>query len=221
MELQKHESAPPVSGKEERGLALAVNEPQLFKQPVEGIKEVLRYCFVLVGLRANNFPDDTEKAVLINWIYNNYGGHTLSEIKLAFEMAVAGKLDVEVNTYENFSVLYFSNIMNAYQLWSREAIKHAVKPYVEPVVLDVSDADYLHSVREVYKATGKRSLIPELAYKMLEQEINLTREEKIEIKRKVVEVNSEASELEIKLMCKQYAVEKYFNDRVSKDTEGI
>jgi len=75
---------------------------------------------VLVGIKAHNVPNDREKAVLLQFIQNNYGGHTPAEIRLAFDLAVAGELDVEdVKCYENFSPLYFASIMNAYRKWAR------------------------------------------------------------------------------------------------------
>jgi hypothetical protein len=97
-------------------------------QSVESLKEVLRYCMLLVGLRAKNFPANAEKEVLIQFIFDQYSGHTVEEIKLAFDMAVAGKLDVEdVNCYENFSPIYFGKIMNAYRKWAAQQYRQEVK----------------------------------------------------------------------------------------------
>lgn len=42
-------------------------------------------------------------------------------------MAIQGKLGIdesEVTCYENFSVAYFTKIMNAYRVWSAEAARH-------------------------------------------------------------------------------------------------
>lgn len=87
---------------------------------IEPLKQALRYAMVLVGIKANNVPNDREKAVLLQFIQNNYGGHTPAEIRLAFDLAVAGELDVDdVKCYENFSPLYFASIMNAYRKWAR------------------------------------------------------------------------------------------------------
>ena len=95
---------------------------------VEPLKQALRYAMVLVGIKANNVPNDREKSVLLEFIVNNYGGHTPTEIRLAFDLAIAGELDVEdVKCYENFSPLYFASIMNAYRKWARP--KHGeIKP---------------------------------------------------------------------------------------------
>lgn len=85
----------------------------------EEIKQVLRYSMVLVGLRANNMPTDEEKFVLLNFIKLNYGNFGVAEIKIAFEMAVAGKFQIDVKCYENFSCEYFGRIMNAYSEFAR------------------------------------------------------------------------------------------------------
>jgi hypothetical protein len=91
---------------------------------------------VLVGIKANNVPNDREKSVLLQFIVNNYGGHTPSEIRLAFDLAISGDLDVEdVKCYENFSPLYFASIMNAYRKWARP--KHGeIKPIEKELTPD-------------------------------------------------------------------------------------
>lgn len=87
---------------------------------IEPLKQALRYAMVLVGIKAHNVPNDREKAVLLQFIQNNYGGHTPSEIRLAFDLAVSGQLDVDdVKCYENFSPLYFASIMNSYRRWAK------------------------------------------------------------------------------------------------------
>lgn len=96
----------------------------------EPLKEALRYIMLLVGLRANNIPNEEEKLVLINYIGKHYGGHSPEEIRLAFEMAINGELEInpsDVKCYENFSVLYFSSIMNAYRKWSAQQYNQSIK----------------------------------------------------------------------------------------------
>ena len=82
---------------------------------------------ILVGLRGNNLPTDEEKFVLISFIKSNFANQTVAEIKLAFEMAVAGKFQVDVKTYENFSCEYFSRIMNAYLNFARTETRSIAK----------------------------------------------------------------------------------------------
>lgn len=118
----KQESSVPKSGEEQK-FALALAEPRIRQVSEESLKGVLRYVMVLIGLRAQNYPDDIEKQILLNFIAENYGGHTPAEINLAFEMAITRKLEVEAKCYENFSVAYFVSIMEAYRAWAREQIK--------------------------------------------------------------------------------------------------
>lgn len=143
---------------DEQQLIEALKEPQLLNAPVERLKEALRVAMVKVGLRAANWPKDEEKLLLIKHILENYGGHTADEIGIAFDMALAGKLNLphsEVVCYENFSCLYFSTIMNAYRDWSEQAYKENVK---EPVMIehkeDISDVamqDWYNTIAADYK----------------------------------------------------------------------
>jgi len=81
----------------------------------ESIKMSLRYIFTLVGLKGENLPSELQKMVLMEFIESEFGWMTPEEMKLAFRMAVAGKLDVEVNHFQNFSPVYFATIANAYR----------------------------------------------------------------------------------------------------------
>ena len=93
----------------------------------EDLKQVLRYAMVLVGLRGNNMPTEEEKFVLLNFIRSNFGNQTPEEIKLAFELALSGKLGIDAKCYENFSCEYFGRIMNAYIEYARQETKTVPK----------------------------------------------------------------------------------------------
>lgn len=109
---------------EEKRFVLATNEQKIKAESAERIGEVLRLVMLKVGLRIVNLPAPAEKAVLLMHIITEYGNHTLEEIKLAFDLAISGKLELkEVSCYENFSCLYFSTIMNAYRVWAKETYK--------------------------------------------------------------------------------------------------
>jgi hypothetical protein len=95
---------------------------------------------VLVGLRGNNMPTEEEKFVLLNFIRSNFGNLTPEEIKLAFELAVSGKLGIDAKCYENFSCEYFGRIMNAYIEYARQETKSVPKEEESPKEVP-SDAD--------------------------------------------------------------------------------
>lgn len=129
---------PCVTG-EEDVFTKALEQRAINKSTVDELKQVLKLAMIKVGLRANNLPNDVEKEVLIEHIITNYGNHTPMEVKLAFDMAIAGKLDdldsrgnvidLDVSCYENFSCLYFSKIMNSYRRWARQTHNQLKKDY--------------------------------------------------------------------------------------------
>ena len=103
----------------------AQNNLTLRVRDEKDIKKVLRMAMLMVGLRGTNMPTDEEKFVLLNFVRNSFGNQTPEEILIAFEMAVAGKLEVDSKCYENFSCEYFGRIMKAYIEWSRNEMRTA------------------------------------------------------------------------------------------------
>lgn len=124
----------PLKSSEEKGFELALAKPKIIHSDIEELIGAMRYAIVMIGLRADNIPVGEEKALLLEYIIENYGGHTPDEIKLAFKMAIQGKLNLkpnEVKCYENFSPLYFTTIMDAYREWAKEQIKLLPAPIVD------------------------------------------------------------------------------------------
>jgi hypothetical protein len=84
---------------------------------------------LLVGIRAQNMPQTQEIDVLLSFVKKNYGGHSSLEIKIAFDLAVNGTLEVEdVKCYENFSCEYLGRIMSAYRKYAAVEYKHSKIP---------------------------------------------------------------------------------------------
>lgn len=114
-----------------------------------------------VGMRANNLPSKEEKAVLIAHIYQSYPGNTIDEIRLAFDMALRGELDLktdDVKCYENFSCAYFSQVMNAYLIWSEQEYKHLKNDPPPPIkIMTDEELDNLHRMwtEEFYQQIRK------------------------------------------------------------------
>lgn len=118
MELEKPaESKPSKSGNE---LQTALQSQKISAASDDEIKAVLKYAMLLIGLRLKTIEaiGPEEKAVLLNFIRRHFSGHTLHELRLAFDKAVAGELDVEANPYENFTCEYIGKVMKAYRKWS-------------------------------------------------------------------------------------------------------
>jgi hypothetical protein len=141
LELAKQEWKPLKTGNAEANIILQARSTQSLRlRHEEDIKQVLRYAMVLVGLRGNNMPSEEEKFVLLNFIRSNFGNQTPEEIKLAFEWAVSGKLNIDAKCYENFSCEYFGRIMKAYIDYARQ--ETITVQQVEEVVKEIpSDRD--------------------------------------------------------------------------------
>lgn len=184
----------PVSG-EEVDFIKALDSNPINKSTVEELKQVLRLIMVKVGLRAQSFPTDGEKEVLLEHIISQYGNHTPEEIKLAFDMAIIGKLDIEekdVICYENFSCLYFSKIMNAFRKWARETHsqlkKDEPKMIEENKTLDDEDmAEWLMDWKVKDNITIE--IIPLMLYDFIDRKklVNLTNKQKWDYTRKATE----------------------------------
>lgn len=103
-----------------------MKEKKLIDADEVEIKDCLKYVYLLIGLRPQNYPDGGEKEFLHRYIAQNWGVHRLGEVRLAFDLAIQGKLNIDpkdVNCYENFSVLYFGRIMSAYRQHALELVK--------------------------------------------------------------------------------------------------
>lgn len=132
----------------------------------EDLKQVLRLAMLMVGLRGANMPTDEEKYVLLAFIKSNYGNQTPEEIAIAFEMAVAGKLNTDCKCYENFSCEYFGRIMNAYIEYARQETKNVKRPEIEEIKPVPTDAElkalaiynvnaYVKKIRSLEATGGK------------------------------------------------------------------
>lgn len=173
---------------------IAIQDEKIINSPMESLKEVLRLAMLKLGIRGQNLPSDEEKYILLQHISENYGNHTPSEITLAFELAIAGKLYLEekdIKAYENFSCLYFSTIMNAYRIWSREPMskirekqKRLQLPYGQRD--NLSDDEMVEWInewdKEKFISTDGIDYIPILFYEYLVKKgkIDLTNEQKKE-----------------------------------------
>jgi hypothetical protein len=210
-------------------IQLAQSTQSLRLSGEEDLKQVLRYCMVLVGLRGNNLPTEEEKFVLTNFIRSNFGNQTSAEIKIAFEMAVAGKLQVDAKCYENFSCEYFGRIMNAYLEYARQEIKNLPKPIeqmkekpgdleLKKQAIDTAN-EYANQMRYCEKNGKKFTFIAgglSVLFDYLEQfKIpTISKEERIELWEKYSGIEDIK---ERKLYCKTQGYIKFINSLVNFD----
>lgn len=81
----------------------------------EPIRAMIRYIMTLIGLTESQVPkDEATKNVLINTFRQDLGHYGLDEIRVAFHLAINGRLGIDVNTYGAFSAKYVCMVMKAY-----------------------------------------------------------------------------------------------------------
>ena len=169
----------------------------------EPIKQALRYIFALIGLKADQIPGDVEKIVLINFIKDNYQNNCPSELKIAFELAIKGEFEADLNHYGSFSALYLSKIFNNYLDYRRNIVLEMQREEEEiqkkkreeyenrPEVIEKRKKDFdknvLLALFNAYKEDGilDTGLIPcSIVYKSLKERhglFDLSQEEKQKI----------------------------------------
>ena len=68
-----------------------------------------------------------ELVLLSQFIIKNYSDINLDEISLAIDLSLTNKLDVDVRTFNTFSPMYVSRILNAYKEYKKPIIKDVLE----------------------------------------------------------------------------------------------
>jgi hypothetical protein len=105
-------------------------------QDYDGLTSALQYSMMLAGIRANNAPTQAEFDFLKYYLIKNFGRHTAAEIRLAFDLAFSGQLQLGIDgakCFENFSCEYVGRILNAYRKWAE--LQHKEIPNDPPANL--------------------------------------------------------------------------------------
>lgn len=91
------------------------------------LRENLAYIFTLLGFK--NYPDKDEMTIIEDFIRTSYPLYTIQEFRIAFKMAVQGKLDCITEHYEKFSPKFIGQIMVAYTKKANE-VRRIAKPKI-------------------------------------------------------------------------------------------
>lgn len=124
------------------------------------ITAVMMLAYDLIGLRKNNWPDETSDMVLLNNIKRFSGNMRVDEIKTAFEFGVSGKLNCDMKHYQSFDCVFLNSVLNEYKTYNRI---HVNSKLIEPVEeKQLSAQDKLSSVKQgiienfvLFKETGE------------------------------------------------------------------
>jgi mRNA-degrading endonuclease HigB of HigAB toxin-antitoxin module len=94
------------------------------------LRENLAYIFTLLGFK--NYPDKEEMVIIEDFIRSSYPLYTIQEFRIAFKMAVQGKMDCSTEHYEKFSPKFIGQIMLAYTKKANE-IRKMLKPIIKEI----------------------------------------------------------------------------------------
>ena len=172
MEIQKHLTQLPQAKKEwmplQSGYIVDNEITEAFKgnklnlvSPVT-LKENLAYIFTLLGF--TKYPDTQEMVVIEDFIRTSYPLFTVEEFRLAFKMAVQGKLDCSTEHYEKFSPKFIGQVMSAYTKKALE-VRKMIKPIINEIeppklsdddIVSFTQKEWLESPKNYFK--GKFSI---------------------------------------------------------------
>lgn len=78
------------------------------------------------GISTSNQDEDSlakELLIIAQFIAKNYEGMTIDEVSLCIDLSLTNKLDVDVRTFNTFSPMYVSRILNAYVGYKRKQLE--------------------------------------------------------------------------------------------------
>ena len=163
------------------------------------LASTIAYCVKICGL--NNPMTSEDKHLLIQKTKDFFGFLHLDELKLAFDFAIQGITKCEIRHFQNFSIAYFTAIVNAYLDYRNKesALIAHNRPVEEIVRIDVAvelaqkefDENVINPMFETYKKLKSVELgsVPvKFVYKSLVEYhkiLEFTKEQKAVIRSKI------------------------------------
>ena len=153
---------------------------------------------VLCGVRP--LPNDEEMFLFVEYIAHHFYRFSILEVDNAFNLATAGKLGMDADHYQSFSVIYISKILNAYKDFKGKYILEYKKIEEEKSNKPLTEEEQFEKMIENtiinYESYAKEPYFNEFGYVIYDFLSNIgvikfTSEEKTEIlnisKEKVIE----------------------------------
>jgi len=83
-----------------------------------------------LGIKADKMPNNADMLIMYKSIMEEYPNIKIGELSLAFDLAAKGKLDIDAETYQNFSMLYLHRILRAFARYGMQKLNE-IKPAEE------------------------------------------------------------------------------------------
>ena len=85
---------------------------------------LLKIGALQVGMNVDKIGEDIFYAMHVSNLRQHHSMLRLKELKLAFEMASAFKLDFDPKTYQSFSPMYVNELLAAYKKWAMQTLTY-------------------------------------------------------------------------------------------------
>ena len=195
------------------------------------LKENLAYIFTLLGF--TKYPDTQEMVVIEDFIRTSYPLFTIEEFRLAFKMAVQGKLDCSTEHYEKFSPKFIGQVMSAYTKKALE-VRKMIKPIINEIqppklsdddIVSFTQKEWLQSAKNDFNRVFNANKVFDILIKQdklkfepdeMLQIIRMVREDNLMKMNKLVGLDAKEFSRKIKdddfidTQCKKLALVKYF-----------
>ena len=117
--------------KDEENLLNCADSPRIDKSMDAHIIAVLKVGAIQMGMKIDKMGEGVFMAVHVENLRQHHATIRLKELKLAFEMASAFKLDFDPKTYQSFSPMYVNELLTAYVKWAKQTLTY-LKPGSDP-----------------------------------------------------------------------------------------
>jgi len=196
------------------------------------IVKTLEKGMLLLGIKGSNLPDSPTMQYMITEVKSQYSGLRIGELMLAFQLASRGKLDFEVETYQNFSVLYLNRMVSAYHRWAIKQVHQLPEKKTLPPATSVTDEEIVQMSMDNYKKTRNRMQIfmALRAFEILHKEGKINFKPEIVIhettkylksqivdratKKEIEEILQDEDMME--MSCRRVALSMYFDNQLNK-----
>lgn len=195
------------------------------------LKENLAYIFTLLGF--TKYPDTQEMVVIEDFIRTSYPLFTVEEFRLAFKMAVQGKLDCSTEHYEKFSPKFIGQVMSAYTKKALE-VRKMIKPIINEIeppklsdddIVSFTQKEWLQSAKNDFNRVFNANKVFDILLKQgklkfepdeMLQIIRIVREDNLMKMNKLIGLDAKEFSKKLKdddfidTQCKKLALVKYF-----------
>ena len=195
------------------------------------LKENLAYIFTLLGF--TKYPDTQEMVVIEDFIRTSYPLFTVEEFRLAFKMAVQGKLDCSTEHYEKFSPKFIGQVISAYTKRALE-VRKMIKPIINEIeppklsdddIVSFTQKEWLQSAKNDFNRVFNANKVFDILLKQgklkfepdeMLQIIRMVREDNLIKINKLVGLDAKEFSRKLKdddfidTQCKKLALVKYF-----------